>query len=82
MGMDIFGYYRAGALGHTLEPLELGIEFLVRVEMGNRFRLRLHCERSCVRAKLLERDDSAVARVRQIDWGVVHPRGLRRKLRF
>ena len=41
-------------------------------EPGNRFRLRLRCVRACVRAKLRERDDSAVARVGRTNlWGGV-----------
>ena len=42
-------------------------------EPGNRFRLRLRCVRACVRAKLRVRDDSAVARVGQINLSVVRP---------
>ena len=42
-------------------------------ELGNRFRLRLRCVRACVRAKLRVRDDSAVARVGQINFSVVRP---------
>ena len=41
-------------------------------EPGNRFRLRLRCV-ACVRAKLRVRDDSAVARVGQINLSVVRP---------
>ena len=44
-------------------------------EPGNRFRLRLRCVRACVRAKLRVRDDSAVARVGQINLSVVRPAG-------
>ena len=44
-------------------------------EPGNRFRLRLRCVRACVRAKLRVRDDSAVARVGQINLSVVRLAG-------
>ena len=35
-------------------------------ELGNRFRLFLRCVRAWVRAKLRERDDSAVARLTRV----------------